>query len=142
MRPNWNTINLTVAPNLEPFCRIFLLQESVSNSRSDQLKKALRSVPDWAQIKVCGVPVRAHGLYQIFIAILTTNKLNFYLFQLNISNWKKYFLKVFNWKLSIEAIAANTFTRKDLIANFPLIIKLLKKFIKKWFFTGKNAPTP
>jgi hypothetical protein len=29
----------------------------VSNSRSDQLKKALRSVPDWAQIKVCGVPV-------------------------------------------------------------------------------------
>ena len=55
MRTNWNTMNLTVK-------NFFLLQESVSNSRSDQLKKALRSVPDWAQIKVCGVPIRAHGL--------------------------------------------------------------------------------
>jgi hypothetical protein len=42
----------------------FLLQESVSNSRFDQLKKSLPSVPDRAQIKVCGVPVGAHGLYQ------------------------------------------------------------------------------
>jgi hypothetical protein len=42
MRPNWNTINLTVALNLEHF---FLLEESLSNSRSDQLKKAIRSVP-------------------------------------------------------------------------------------------------
>jgi hypothetical protein len=40
----------------------FLLQKSMSNSRSDQLKKALQSVPDWAQIEICGVPVRAHGL--------------------------------------------------------------------------------
>jgi hypothetical protein len=60
-----------------------LLLESVC---SDQLKKALQSVPDWAKIKVCGVPVRAHGLYQIFIEILTINKLNFYLFLQNVSN--------------------------------------------------------
>ena len=59
MRPIWN-----------PFTDFFLLQESVSNSRSDQLKKALRSVPDWAQIKVCGVPVRAHGLYKHILKLI------------------------------------------------------------------------
>ena len=57
------------------FFRFFILNNKLSRAQqkhkynlcanfcSDQLKKALRSVPDWAQIKVCGVPVRAHGLY-------------------------------------------------------------------------------
>ena len=40
MRPNWDTINLTGTP-LQIF---LLLQESVSNSRSDQLKKSLQTL--------------------------------------------------------------------------------------------------
>jgi hypothetical protein len=43
--------------------KFVLLDESVSNCRSDQLKKALPNVPVQAQIKVCGVPIRAHRMY-------------------------------------------------------------------------------
>jgi hypothetical protein len=68
MRPNWDTINLTGTP-LQIF---FVARKCVKFSFWPAQKVPsnfevfeVQSVPDWAQIEVCGVPVRAHGLYFI-----------------------------------------------------------------------------